>query len=187
MKKITIACALSLMVLSANAADKNNWYVGGSMGQSKVDSEIKLSNSTESLDEKDDAYKIFAGYQYNKYVSGEIFYADLASVTYSNSNGNINAKSDSKSYGIAAVASLPLHKYFVPFAKVGIQHWDTKITWTDNNSTSYWVKGKGTKPMYGLGINFPITDYFTLRTEYEIYKFKNSDYKFLSAGLVFKF
>ncbi len=185
-KRVSLVCALSLFAVSANAEVNKPWYMGVSYGQSNVDSGINTTTSTESLDEKDGAYKIYAGFQHNKYISGELFYTDLGSVNYSDSSNSTSIKSDSKSYGLSAVASFPLHKYFVPFAKVGIHKWDAKITGT-SSSTSISISGDGMDPLYGLGINVPITESFSFRTEYEIYKFDNDSYKLLSAGLIYKF
>jgi len=66
----------------------------------------------------------------------------------------------------------------IPYAKVGIHSWDTTLG-TINNT--------GTDAMYGLGVDFPLNDSFSLRTEYESYKFDSESYDLITAGLMVKF
>lgn len=184
MNKFRLGCAL-VAVMSFAQAQESNWYIGASAGQTKVDSGITTTSAAESLDEKDTGYKVFGGYQYNQYLAAELYYADLGSVTYSNGT-TTSIESDVKSYGIAGVVSYPLHKHIEPFVKAGIQHWKGKVTGTALNQ-SFNVVGDGNKALYGVGVNFPITEYFSFRTEYEVIKLDEEDYKFLSAGIVYNF
>ncbi|AXH11275.1 outer membrane beta-barrel protein [Halarcobacter bivalviorum] len=186
MNKIKLGCALLLVVTLAQA-ENNNWYLGISAGQAKVDTGINTTSSTESLDEKDTGYKIFGGYQFNKYLATELYYSDLGTVTYKDSASSLNLEADIKSYGITGVVSYPIHKHIKPFLKAGLQHWKGKITGTNDINENSKIKGDGNKPIYGLGINFPITESISIRTEYEVIKLDESDSKFLSAGFVYRF
>ena len=186
------------MVVSANAADTDkNWYVGASYGATKTDMGVSSTTGTASLDKKDKGYKVYAGYKYNKYISTEVFYTDLGKANLSGNNGdqftakgtlyeftanNAKVESDTQSFGIAALVTYPLHKYIEPFAKLGIQRWNYELNASSSTTASENLKDDGVDIMYGAGINFPITNYLTIRTEYEVYDIDGTDIDFLSAG-----
>ncbi|OUR70507.1 hypothetical protein A9Q76_07375 [Arcobacter sp. 31_11_sub10_T18] len=189
MKKISIACVLSLMVVTASAAENKDWYVGASLGLAKADSGVTNLTGDLKLDESDMGYKIYSGYDINKYISAEIFYADFGKGKLSGTNGTYKyqgltstfsseVEADSSTFGASAVFHLPLHKNVIPYAKVGIHSWETTLGTIENT---------GTDVMYGLGIDFPLNDSFSLRTEFESYKFDSESYDLITAGLMVKF
>lgn len=187
MNRMKLGCALLLIASLAQAEDTNKWYAGASIGEAKVSG---VSFSTARLDkDSDTAYKVYGGYQFNKYLATELHYADLGTLTLKDSTQpQLDIKSDFESFGITAVASYPVHKNIEPFVKAGAHHWKGKATGTDASGNPYSYKTDKNKLIYGLGVNFPITDSISIRTEYEIMNLDESEkYKFLSAGLVYKF
>jgi len=202
MKKFTIATSLSLVLTGSVFANDTNWYMGVGVGQTNTDTQISNTTGNAKLDEKDLGYKIFAGYKINKYVATEIFYSDLGSSKLTGNNGdNFNYKgntyqftvdgakieSNAASFGISGVFSYPAHKYFEPFAKLGLQKWEYELNATSATTASATIKDDGVDILYGAGFNVPIMESFSLRTEYEVYKFKDGDVNFLSVGLLYKF
>lgn len=173
------------MCFSLVQAEDRTWYVGASAGKAKLDSNINLE-STEKADEKNTGYKIYGGYKFNKYLATELYYTDLGTVTYKDETAPYDMKFDSQSYGITAVVSYPIHKNIEPFIKGGFQHWKVKASGRDALGDKP-ANNNGNKSIYGAGINFPITECISLRTEYEVIKLSESKYKFLSAGLIYKF
>jgi OOP family OmpA-OmpF porin len=78
-KRLAILGLASAMIFAgsafAQAGSEAGWYVGASLGQSQVD--VDCSGTT-TCDDKDSAWKIFGGYQFNRNFSVELGYTDLA-------------------------------------------------------------------------------------------------------------
>jgi len=180
MNKIKLGCALLLVASLAQAEDSNKWYAGVSAGQAKS-SGWQLTSTQSIVDDKDTAYKVYGGYEFNKYISAELYYTDLG--THKGREDTTIADIDSKSYGMTAIVSYPVHKHIEPFVKAGLQHWKGKAS---VEGTTF-LTDSGNDPIYGVGVNFPITESLAIRTEYEVIEFDKVDYNFLSAGLIYKF
>lgn len=200
MKKILISTSLCMVLAGSLVANDKNQYAGFSYGQGKANTNVNAI--TASLDEKDNGYKIFGGYKFNKYFSTELFYTDLGSASLSGNNGDTfsyegstyqfiaNSASltfDAKTIGLAGVASYPLHKYFEPFVKIGLHRYDLKATVSGTNFSAS-ESDTGTDIVYGLGFNIPINESFDIKTEYEKYNLDEyNDTRFLSVGIAYKF
>jgi len=179
------------MVVTASAEENKDWYIGASAGLAKSDAGVTDLTGDLKLDESNMGYKVYAGYDVNKYISAEVFYADFGKVNLTGSNGTFKHDgatntvtsafeygADITSFGTSAVFHLPLHKHVIPFAKIGVHRW--KQSFSTSNLT-------GTDMQYGLGIDFPINDSFSIRTEYESYKFDSDNSQLMTAGLIVKF
>lgn len=180
------------------------WYFGASYGKSKHETGVSNLTGSASLDDKDKGYKIYSGYKVNKYVAAEVFFADFGEAKLSGNAGDTfklrgsssafysftqsgTVKNDALTVGVAGVFSYPLHKYFEPHVKLGIHKWAYKSMISKSVDSTITDKSDGVDLMYGLGFDFPLNQEFSLRTEYEIYKFGEDDIDFLSAGVIYKF
>ena len=193
MKKSLIASIFLLLMFTNAYGEQNKWYSGFSHGSTKLDTGITNLTGTASLDEKDSGYKIYTGYKFKKYFSGEIFYADLGSAILKGNTGDTYKKDgqsyiyvqngieevENKSIGLSGIFTYPLHERIEPFIKIGIQRWNSKNT--------SGLSDNGISSMFGLGLNFPITDKFSIKTEYEEYEVDKDSLGFLSLGLVYLF
>lgn len=201
MKKIILSGAVCLLLSTAAIAEESKWYMGANIGQNKADSGIEAGTS--SLDEKDTAWKIYGGYNFNQYFGLEIFYADLGEMSLKGNNGdtfsyagtsysftanNASVVTEAESFGISAVASYPVHKYFEPFAKLGLHRYDLKSTVTASSLSSSSVSEDGTDLTYGLGFKIPVGKKVSFVAEWERFEFDDSrESDFISAGLIYKF
>src|SRR5262245_17201801 len=85
----TILIAATLLGSSSALAD--GWitgkiYVGGSLGQSDVDTSVTEGLITSgTVDGKDSAYKIFGGLQFHPNFAAELAYVNLGTVNYQGS------------------------------------------------------------------------------------------------------
>lgn len=201
MKKILLSGTVGLLLASSVYAADNNWYMGASIGQNKGDSEVTAG--TASLDETDTAWKIYGGYNFNKYFALELFYADLGELSLKGNNGdtfsykgtaysftanNASLTTEVESVGLNVLATYPVHKHFEPFAKLGLHRYDVESTVTASSISSSSVSDDGTDLLYGLGFKIPITESISVIAEWENYEF--GDYgssDFISAGLIYKF
>ncbi len=200
MKKLLFVLVLAFFVLSTQnvLAYDGNFYLGFMGGTSKLDTGISSVTGTASLDEEDTALKVLVGYEFNKYASIEFHIVDLGETSFKGNAGdtlvidgstlvlttnNSSIASESSAFGLSGVFSYPLHKYFSPFFKVGLQKWETEVT-AKRGGTTLTVTDDGTTALLGIGAKVEITEWVGLRLEYEK---QSSDINTLTAGITFAF
>ncbi|MGQ4877077.1 porin family protein [Billgrantia sp. LNSP4103-1] len=164
----------------ANAPHERYAYLGLGTGFSslendreEVDNFIEAGARDFNLDDDDNSWKGFVGYQFNRYLGAEVFYADLGRVQL---RGNDMASTDleSTAYGASLVGQLPLTTWFAPFAKVGAASWETEVKGNLGDAELDLQDNDGFDPVYGLGAQFTFNPVL-IRAEYERYDF-DSDY-----------
>ena len=203
LKRIFSPLVISLLLIttSLSANTTNKWYFGtGVYGESKINSGV--TSGTASLQKVEKGWKLYTGYKINRYFSLEAFYLDFGEATV---NGNIgdsfsfkgqkysfienNSKliAQGKTYGVSSVATYPFHKYFEPFAKLGIQKYDIQVN-IKSTLLNISASDSGTDLMYGIGFDSNISDNFAFRIELEKHKLDiNGDIDFTSISLIYKF
>ena len=156
--------ALVLLVGMSGAAHAE-FYVGAAYLNSSVDIEAGEDFSTDQ-----GGWKILAGYNFFKFLGGELSYRDFGSISDSVEDSSI--KGDLTSFDIAARGVLPLG-IFRPFVKVGYSNLSADFTFDDsindpeNSSDSEW------ELQYGIGLDVNISK-ISLRLEYEKYDIDDS-------------
>ena len=213
MKSTKKSGALSLMVLAAIAspiamAQDAGWYIGANAGQSraKIDDPRITSGllaggfTTTSIanDERDTGYKLFTGYQFNKYFALEGGYFDLGKFGFTANTtplGTLRGDIKLKGLNLDLVATLPITERFSAFGRVGANHAEAKDTFTGtglvivrnpNPST------RATNVKYGGGLQYAFNDAWSMRLEAERYRINDAvgnkgDIDLYSAGLVYRF
>lgn len=178
------------------------WYMGGNIGLStaNIDRDRITQNITTTSyndDESDLGYKLFGGYQFNKYFALEGGYFNLGKFDYALSTATGTAEGDIKVMGanLDAVAILPITENFSAFGRVGAIYSRAKdsfgttgtISITDTNPKESDFKYK-----FGAGLEYAITDAVGIRLETERYRINdavgnNGDIDLLSVGLTYRF
>ncbi|NIC06076.1 porin family protein [Billgrantia bachuensis] len=138
-----------------------------------VDNFIDSGASDFDLDDDDNVWKGFAGYQFNRYLAAEAFYADLGRVRLRGNDG-ANTDLESTAYGANLVGQFPITPWFTPFAKVGAASWETDVDGNLGDASIDLQDNDGFDPVYGLGAQFNFNPVL-IRAEYERYDF-DSDY-----------
>ncbi|MFQ3789662.1 porin family protein [Halomonas sp. A29] len=138
-----------------------------------VDNFIESGGRNFSIDDDDNVWKGFAGYQFNRYLAAEIFYADLGRVRLRGTDG-ASTNLESNAYGASLVGQLPITTWFMPFAKIGAANWETEVKGNLGDSELDLQDNDGFDPVYGLGAQFNFNPVL-IRAEYERYDF-DSDY-----------
>src|SRR6202041_1805257 len=135
---IILVVALGVITTSYASPDDAGWYVGANLGDSraKIDDARITSNllsegfAVTALNDDDHhfGYKLFGGYQFNKYFALEGGYFDLGKFGFTANTlppgaltGNLNAKGGN----LDAVGILPFTDKFAAFARFGFQYPDT--------------------------------------------------------------
>ncbi|MBA2777618.1 porin family protein [Billgrantia kenyensis] len=139
----------------------------------EVDNFIESGGRNFSIDDDGNVWKGFAGYQFNRYLAVEAFYADLGRVRLRGTDG-ASADLESTAYGASVVGQLPVTDWFTPFAKIGAASWETEVRGNLGDTDLTLQDNDGFDPVYGLGAQFNINP-ILIRAEYERYDF-DSDY-----------
>lgn len=181
----------SAMVVAAPAfAQDQGWYVGATIGQSKQKDACEgASGLGISCDDKDNAWRILGGYQFNKNLAVELGYTDAGEA--SASGGGLNVAVSGKIWEVVAVGSWPFAQNFSAYGKLGLYRGDSDLTTNvpgfSNESES------NTDLTYGIGVRWDFAKNLGARLEYQIYKdmgggnIGEGDVDVISVGVIWKF
>lgn len=212
-KLVKTASTLSLLgcvVMSTPAAvaADSGWFGGFNVGQSnaKIDNEritrqllgAGFSTSSMANDSRDTAYKLFAGYAFNKNFALEGGYFDLGQFGFRATTvpaGTLSGDIKLKGLNLDAVGMLPITEKFAAFARVGLQRAKATDSFAGTGAvvpSNPSPSKSTTKYKVGLGAQYDFTDMLGLRGEWERYRINDAvgnlgDIDMLSVGLVFRF
>jgi len=175
-------------------AQDAGFYAGFSAGQGRFTNGCAgLANAgfVGSCDERDAAWKIFGGYQFNGIFAAEAGYTKLGEVhmrgTFLGVPGT--AKVVANGFEMVGVATMPVAAQFAAYGKAGFLRWDVDLS-GDGGS----IGETGTSITFGLGFQYNFTKRLAARAEWQRYSdvgndntTGNSDVDVLSIGLVIKF
>lgn len=113
-----------------------------------------------AADNKDTAWKLFGGYQFNRNVAIEGGYVDLGQVTFP------GRSLDSTALTLSAVGSLPMTDQFAFTGKLG-------IAWAETDVSGFGTRDS-TDPVYGLGLRYDFNKQFGVRGEWERFRLNGS-------------
>ena len=207
MKRLIATAALATLVATPAFAQSypgvpdEGFYLGTAIGQAKFKNDTldELGSLGFSTDDKDTAFKLFAGYQFNPNFAVEASYVDFGDFT---ADGNATIGGDSYSanfdasvdgFGFALVGRLPIDAGFSVFGKLGLIAWDGDL------KNDYVVGGQrvsdsfsadGTDPFYGVGVEYVINQVM-VRAEFERYDMSDLDadldVDLISASIGYRF
>jgi opacity protein-like surface antigen len=171
---IAAASALSLASGTA-AATEPGFYAGVGVGEAMYSDVEELNNLctdygiTCTVDDKDTAYKVFAGYQFNNFIALEAAWVDLGTLTAEASvGGPATIEADVAGLALHIVPQIPIGDIGSVFGKAGVLIWngDAKAAAPSFGlEDSASETGAGLTLGVGAAVNF--TDNVTLRVEYE--------------------
>jgi len=156
------------------AAQDAGWYIGGAYGMTSIDAG---GLGTVTIDDGDSGFKLYGGFQFNKFLGAEVGYVDFGSFpATAGSSGNLSATA----YTLAAVGTLPLGESFALYGKAGVWMWkqDSTIAGTANTD--------GSDLFIGAGARFNLNKNWGLTLDVEQYDSDNS-VTMTSFGVRYKF
>jgi OOP family OmpA-OmpF porin len=200
----------SLLALSAPAqAQDGGYYYGGlSVGQSraKIDEPritstlagAGLTTTGMSRDERDTAYRIFGGYQMNRYFGLEAGYFDLGKFGFSSTTvpaGTLNGQLKASGLNLDLVGTLPLTDKFAVIGRVGAQWARTRDEFSGTGAvvvTNPNPSARETNWKAGAGLQYAFSPSFVVRGEAERYRINDAvgnhgDVDVYSVSLLFPF
>jgi OOP family OmpA-OmpF porin len=198
----TFGAALAAPVL---AQDTSYTYGGVSAGQSRTDMDPAgltagllpgVTAASSSTDNKDTAFKVFGGYQFNRNIALEGGYFYLGKNSFNALTvppGTLAGNNKVQGVNLDLVGTLPLSERFSALARIGVQQAWTKSSYSGTGAGAGVAgssKRNDTNAKYGLGVQYEISPAMLLRGEVERYRIKNavgqrSNVDVVSVSLVF--
>jgi OOP family OmpA-OmpF porin len=209
-KDLSIQLSLLTLALLASPwamADENtSWYMGASAGptQARIDEtrilqnlgNIGLGNAGFSDSGRDDGFKFFGGYQFNRNFALEGSYFDLGKYSFTANTappGSLKGEIGLRGIGLDAVLSAPLTDKLRLFAKVGVNYAEARDSFSGSGAVTVLDASPGKtelNPKIGIGLQYALTDALSVRAELERYRINDAvgshgDVDHLSIGLVY--
>jgi OOP family OmpA-OmpF porin len=202
-----VGCAV--LSIPYAAADDSFWYLGGNIGKSRTQfdetrirdnlSAVGRTMTSFSDEERDTAFKLFGGYQFNKYFAVEGGYFDLGKLSYTATTapaGTLNGNIQLNGLNIDAVGMLPLSEKFSAFGRVGVNYAQARDNFSSSGAIATPTDPNPSKTAanykYGLGVQYNLTESLAMRVEAERYRIDDAignkgDVDMYSLGLVYRF
>ncbi len=189
-------------------ANDSGWYGGLNIGQSMADIDRDrirrgllssgFTMTSISEDDRDNGYKLFGGYQINKYFALEAGFFDLGKFEFTATtapSGTLRGNIKIKGLNFDAVGILPITEKFSAFGRVGLNYADVKDSFRGTGSVTVRDSNPGNRDAnykLGLGLQYHFTKSFGMRAEAERYRIDDAvgnkgDIDLFSLGLVYRF
>ena len=158
------AFAISAVLISASASAQV--YVGGTIGQSSVDSSCA---NTPVCNTKDTAVKVLTGYNFNKNWGIETSYTSMGTVTLQ--DGAVSGNIKGSSLDASGVIRADLENNWGGFAKLGLAYVKAAV---DGSVGAYSASTStySTQILAGAGVTYAIDKNIAIRAEIETRKVK---------------
>ena len=200
--------SLAVIASSTAVADDSGWYGGANIGRSsatidnaRITSGLASSglNTTSIANrDRDTAYKIYGGYQFNKYIGLEGGYFDLGKFGFTANTlplGTLNGNTRLRGFNLDAVGTLPLSERFSALGRIGINNAQARDSFTGTgavNVTNPNPSKRDTNYKLGVGVQYAFNDALAMRAEMERYRVNDAignrgHVDVVSVGLVYSF
>lgn len=133
-------------------------YLGARAGYSYNDNSCE--NTAIECDKDEAGYGIFAGYDFNRRFALELSFNDIGDSVGKYPGVTVEGKL--REIDLALKLSYPLYKKTRIYGKLGAAYWDAEVT-----GGSVDLDDTGVRPLVGGGIEFPLSDHWTTRLEYQ--------------------
>ena len=209
--KISTAIGLaSVAALTSTSAiaDDSGWYGGSNVGRSSAtidDPRITsglagagLTTTSIANRDRDTAYKIYGGYQFNPYIGLEGGYFDLGKFGFQANTlplGTLDGNIRLRGFNLDAVGTLPLSEKFSALGRIGINYAQARDSFTGTgavNVTNPNPSKRDTNYKLGVGVQYAFNDALAMRAEIERYRINDAignrgHVDVVSIGLVYRF
>jgi len=213
LKTITLSGKVALIALTVLGsriaiAQDAGWYGGTNLGQSRAtidDGRIRrelqaggLGTNSIDNDEHHFGYKIFGGYQFNRYLALEAGYFDLGKFSFHAATtpaGSLDGSLKLKGGNVDMVGLLPITGKFSLFGRVGAIYADTRDSFSGSGAVKVLDPSpskRGFNYKFGLGLQYQITQSLAMRGEVERYRINDAvgnrgDIDLISVGVLYRF
>lgn len=163
---------------SALAADPG-FYAGAGVGKASIEVDDV------GFDADDTAFKVFGGYNFNKYFAVEATYFDGGKPDQRFGIGSVEVALSGLNF--SALGRLPVNEVFSVFAKLGFASYEGEVTGRVGNRVVTREDTTDEDVTYGIGAAFNIGTSFEVRGEYEAFDISGGSFDVLSVSGAYKF
>ncbi len=167
--------------------ERTNWYLGGGIGNSELkDDDLSDEFDSLDLDDDDNGFKVFLGYNLTRRLSVEAAYVDLGDFPF---EGTISGSQSSGGEEIDGISLTPLVRmpvlpYLDLFAKGGLFTWDIERS---TDAVADLSSENSTDFTYGAGVDLNLWRPIGVRGEWERYEMDDVEVNMLSLDLMYHF
>ncbi len=211
LKLLALTSMGTLLASGALAQDASYGYGGVSVGQSHGKSDasgmaaFQIKGATPALtvnslnrDDTDNAYRLFLGYQFNRYVGLEASFFNLGRFNYhanTTPTGTLDGQTKIQGGGLDVVGTLPLSESWALLGRVGGQYAKTRNVFTGSGAVFVNDPSPSNRQFnykVGAGVQYTVNPHFLVRGEAEQYRTRdgiggNDRVQVFSLSLVFPF
>lgn len=205
LNRVALGC---LLATTALAQDGGYFYGGLSVGQSraKIDQEritagllaSGLATTAMTRDESDTAYKLFGGYQFNRYLGLEGGYFNLGRFGFNATTsplGTLDGQIKLDGGNLDLVATVPLGERVALIGRLGAQYARARDRFSSTGAVTVdnpSPRSNEVNPKLGFGLQYEVSRSFLVRAEAERYRVNdavgnNGGVNVFSLSLVFPF
>lgn len=181
MKKILLATAATAAALAVLPATAAGWYAGGAISQTfgqvntgRIDSDLRtlgFSSASVTADTKDIGGRVFLGRHLLPWLGAEAYYADLGDNGWNavvTPTGTLNARTESKAYGVVLMPGWSPAKGVLVYGRLGIARTEAKSSFASTGFVeleSSSRKDTTTAGVYGVGVAWMVAGKAFLRVD----------------------
>jgi OOP family OmpA-OmpF porin len=188
-KRTTMLVVMSFFLLSSAVyADDfdSTWFVGGNLGLSELDPDVDGSGYTRE-DDTDTGYEIFAGYDFNKHISAQVFYTDFGSAKLdSNNNPGLieEAEVEYEAFGASALWYFWRHSDSYDYRRGWQAYIDVGLSTMDNDTEIRHQQENHTHLHFGASIEYGWDSLWAVRAGFKTY---DEDVSMITLGILKRF
>jgi OOP family OmpA-OmpF porin len=185
---LAIAGIAPLVALPAAAQD-SYYFFGLGAGKSRSDIDAAgitasqgpagLSINNVARDAKDNAYRAFLGYQFNRYVGLEVGYFHLGQFKFDSatSAGTLHGETNVQGASVDVLGTVPLTDNFSAIGRLGVNWARTRGTYTGGGGfvpNSPTPSQRQVNGDVGIGLQYAFNPSFLVRAEIERFRFNDA-------------
>lgn len=159
----------------------DGWYAGLGIGQSNYSDVDGIG----SANKRAEAWKVYAGYQFNKYLALEGGYVNLNDL--SGRDGSISNEIQTDAWALGAVLTYPVTEKISVMGKVGTAYLQGTRDTKNGGALTVRTEEDSYDPVYGVGLKYALFENMDLRAEWDRYDRDNMNIDLVTAGFAVKF
>jgi OOP family OmpA-OmpF porin len=171
MESLSMKSAIAVFAISASAfalpaaaqMNMSAFYIGGSVGQAKFKNACGSVGAGASCDDKDTAWRLLAGYQFNRNLAVELGYHNFGELKAS--AGTLSETIKSNAWELVAVGLYPFANQFGVYGKLGGYRAEAK----DSSNFAPGAEDTNTGVTFGGGLQWDVMPAVGLRAEWQRY------------------
>lgn len=158
----------------------DGWYAGLGIGQSRYRSYPATSENGRT-----EGWKVYGGYQFNKYLALEGGYVNLNDVQ--GVSGNVRTDIATEAWTFGPVLTYPVSNKLSLIARAGAAYMQGEVRTNTGTAVTRRTSDDGYEPFYGVGARYAVFDNLGVRAEWERYDRDDYNIDLLTAGIDLKF